>query len=390
MWDEKDVTYLTIQQNMVNQDRMAKRGTYNTERCLPAVKHLLWISISWFLSPEYVEESVGLARCLAIPDMHTHHIWGGEGTADVPLGLGYDDVHLRSEHAPQGHCHTQAHCKTSGDDLVVAPKIDRHKRQPDDTSGIHGECNVLGLIEIGRHIASLEGIVSAAHDEESIVAHRSHDTQVAGVADKVNFLNAGVGEDGHGGLQDDQRDHQCQLHTDQNGGNDHLSPRTHETWLAGTNLLFAACQNACNAVGFGHKGRIAHGRRETHQKALEVAGYRGGFSDKGERADITQKDASKDYVAELPTGGFDNRSVPVEHKDKGDKHGDQDPQAGKDHSHNRFYIAPLKVFYRNGFTACSVQKRNRVLESYLLEERSFISGSQYNPNISFCLYVMDY
>lgn len=106
-----------------------------------------------------------------------------------------------------------------------------------------------------------------------------------------------------------------------------MGPCTHETWLAGTDLLFAACQDACNAVGFGHKGRIAHGRGETHQKALEVAGCRGGFSYKGERADVTQKDASKDNVAELPAGGFDNRGVPVEHKDKGDKHGDQDPQA---------------------------------------------------------------
>lgn len=150
-----------------------------------------------------------------------------------------------------------------------------------------------------------------------------------------------------------------------------MGPRTHETWLAGTDLLFAACQNACNAVGFGHKGRITHGRGETHQKALEVAGCCGGFSYKGERADVTQKDASKDYVAELPAGGFDNRGVPVEHKDKGDKHGDQDPQAGKDHSHNRLYIAPLEVLYRDGFTACSVQKRNRVLEKYLLEEITF-------------------
>ena len=171
----KNVTYLTIQQTTVNHEKMAKRGTY-TDRCVPADNHLLWISGPWLLSPEYVEESVGLARCLAIPDMHTHHIWGGEGTADVPLRLSYDDVHLRSEHTPQGHCHTQAHCKTGGDDLVVAPKIDRHKGQPDDTSGVHGECNVLGLIEIGRHIASLEGIVRAAHDEESIVAHRSHNT----------------------------------------------------------------------------------------------------------------------------------------------------------------------------------------------------------------------
>lgn len=351
--------------------------------------HLLWISSPWLLSPEYVEESVGLARCLAISDMHTHHIRGGEGTADIPLGLGYNDVHLRSEHAPQSHCHAQAHCETGGDDLVVAPKIDGHEGQPDDTSGVHGECNVLGLIEIGGHIASLEGVVRAAHDEESIVAHGSHDAQVAGVADKVNFLNAGVGEDGHGGLQDDQRDHQCQLDADQNGGDDHLGPGAHEAGLAGADLLLAARQDARDAVGFGHEGGVAHGGGEAHQKALEVAGCRGGFSYEGERADVTQKDASQDNIAELAAGGLDNRGVSVEHKDKGDKHGDQDPQAGKDHSHNRLYIAPLEVLYRDGFAACSVQKRNRELERQLLEE-PFFPVSQYNTSISIWLCNRDY
>lgn len=307
--------------------------------------------------------------------MHTHHVWGGEGTADVPLGLGYDDVHLRSEHAPQSHCHAQAHCETGGDDLVVAPEIDGHKGQPDDTGGVHGECNVLGLVEIGGHVASLEGIVRAAHDEESVVAHRSHDAQVAGVADQVNFLNAGVGEDGHGGLQDDERDHQSELHADEDGGDDHLGPGAHEARLAGADLLLAARQDASDAVGLGHQGRVAHSRGQAHQEALEVAGRRGGFSYKGERADVTQKDASQDNIAELAAGGLDNRGVSVEHKDKGDKHGDQDPQAGEDHSHNRLYIAPLEVLYRDGFAACSVQKRNRVLKRQLLEEPFFLDLS---------------
>lgn len=148
--------------------------------------------------------------------MHADYIRGGEGTAYVPLGLGNDDVHLGSEHAPQGHRYTEAHCKAGSNDLVVAPKVNGHKSQPNDAGGVHGEGDIFGLIEVGGHIAGLEGIVGTAHDEESIVAQRGHHTQVAGIADKVDFFDAWVGQNGHGGLHDDQGYHQSQLHTNQN------------------------------------------------------------------------------------------------------------------------------------------------------------------------------
>lgn len=139
-------------------------------------KYLLWVPSAWLLSPEYAEESVGPTRCLAIPDMHTHHIGSGEGTADIPFGLCNDDIHLGSEHAPQGNCHTQAHGKASCNDLVVAPKVYRYKGKPNDARCIHSEGNILGFIEIGRHVASFESIVSATHDEKSIVAHWGNHT----------------------------------------------------------------------------------------------------------------------------------------------------------------------------------------------------------------------
>lgn len=125
--------------------------------------------------------------------MHADNIRSGEGTADIPLRLGNNDVHLGSEHAPQGHRDTEAHSEAGGDDLVVAPKVDGHKSQPDDTGGIHSEGDIFGLVEIGGHVAGLEGIVRAAHDEEPIVAHGGHHTQVAGITDQVDFLDTGVG-----------------------------------------------------------------------------------------------------------------------------------------------------------------------------------------------------
>lgn len=139
--------------------------------------------------------------------MHAHYIRGGEGTADIPLGFGNNDVHLGSEHAAQGHRHTEAHCEAGSDNLVVAPKVNGNKSQPDDAGGVHSEGDVFSLIEIGRHVAGLEGIVGTAHDEKSVVTHRCHYTQVAGIADKIDFLDARVGQNGHGRLHDDQGHH---------------------------------------------------------------------------------------------------------------------------------------------------------------------------------------
>lgn len=184
------------------QQRDRERETEN-----PRLDNSLGISCPRLLSPENVEEGVGAARQLAITNVHAYYVRGGEGTADIPLGLGNNDVHLGSEHAPQGHRHTEAHCEASRDDLVVAPKVNGHESQPDDAGSVHGEGNVFSLIEVGGHIAGLEGIVGTAHDEESIVAHRGHYTQVAGIADKVDFLDTRVGQNGHGRLHDDQGHH---------------------------------------------------------------------------------------------------------------------------------------------------------------------------------------
>lgn len=69
----KTVTYLTISRLQSIKRGWQREGLIQIDVYLQST-HLLWISSPWLLSPEYVEESVGLARCLAIPDMHTHHI----------------------------------------------------------------------------------------------------------------------------------------------------------------------------------------------------------------------------------------------------------------------------------------------------------------------------
>lgn len=137
-----------------------------------------------------------------------------------------------------------------------------------------------------------------------------------------------------------------------------MGPSAHEAWFASTNFLLAACQDACNSVGFGDKGRIAHGRGKPHEDSLEVAGCDCGPSNQSKRADIAKEDPSKNNVAELPARRLDHRGVSVKCKDKGHKHGDQDAHARERHSHNGLNVTPLEVFDRDGFTACRIQKRD--------------------------------
>ncbi len=102
--------------------------------------------------------------------MHAHHVGGGERAAYVPLGLGNDYVDFWREHAAESHRHTEAHGERCGDDLVVGAEVDRHKGQPDNTGGVHGEGDVLGLVEVGRDVASFKCIIGAAENEQAVVA----------------------------------------------------------------------------------------------------------------------------------------------------------------------------------------------------------------------------
>lgn len=212
---------------------------------LPAVSRVL-------LPLEHVEQAVAAAGNFAIADMHAHSVRGGECAAHVSLWFGDNNVYLWCEHTTQSYSHTEAHREGCGNDLVVAAKVDGHKRQPDNTGGVHGEGNVFSFVEVCRDVASLEGVIGATHDKQAVVAQWCYNTKVAGVADQEDFSDAGVGLNGFRRLHDDEGNFQGELHTDQNKGNNHLSPSTHESRFSGTYFLLAACQDAGNAVSFSY------------------------------------------------------------------------------------------------------------------------------------------
>ena len=132
---------------------------------------------------------------------------------------------------------------------------------------------------------------------------------------------------------------------------DRKSISTDRPGLPGADLLLAAGQDAGDAVGLGDQGGVAHGGREAHQEALQVAGEHGGSGDQCEGADIAQEDACQDDVAQLPAGGLHHRRVAVQDEDEGDEGRDQDAQAGEHHLDYGFWVSPLQIAQFDGFTA---------------------------------------
>lgn len=316
---------------------------------------------------EHVEEAVASAGDLAVADVHAHGVGRGERAAYVPLWLRDDDVHLWREHAPQSHGHAEAHRERRGDDLVVAAEVDRHKGEPNDARGVHGEGDVLGFVEIGGNVAGLECIVGAAHDEQTVVAQWRHNAEVAGVADQKHFSDAWVGFDWFRRLHDDKRNFQHQLKTDKYWGDDHLSPRAHEPRLPGADLLLAARQDASDAIGFGHECGVTHGGWESDEKSLKVAGRHCGSRYEGERAQVSKEDPSQDNVAELTAGWLHHRRVTVQDEDEGYEWRNQDAQAGKDNLDDWFWIAPLEVVQGNWF---ATWRENKSYFTYYFSQNS--------------------
>ena len=58
--------------------------------------------------------------------------------------------------------------------VVVGPEEDGYEGEPDDAGGVHGEADVLGLVEVGGDLPGLDGVDGAEEDEDHVV-HQGHD-----------------------------------------------------------------------------------------------------------------------------------------------------------------------------------------------------------------------
>ncbi len=82
-------------------------------------------------------------------------------------------------------------------DLVVVfgPEEDGNEGEPDDACAVHGESDVLGLVEVLRDLPGLECVPGAEEDEDAVVGEGHHQGvgghaagQHGGFAARVNHL----------------------------------------------------------------------------------------------------------------------------------------------------------------------------------------------------------
>lgn len=68
--------------------------------------------------------------------------------------------------------------------VVVGAEVDGHEGQPDDARRVHGEADVLGLIEVLRYLAGLERVQGAHEDQEHVVDQGHHQRERGHAASK--------------------------------------------------------------------------------------------------------------------------------------------------------------------------------------------------------------
>ena len=65
-------------------------------------------------------------------------------------------------------------------------EIYRDEGEPDDARGIHGEGDVLGLVEVSRDVSRLESIHCTQGDEDHVVEQRQSHREVRALALKYD------------------------------------------------------------------------------------------------------------------------------------------------------------------------------------------------------------
>ena len=61
---------------------------------------------------------------------------------------------------------------------IVCAEVDGNESEPDDTRGVHGEADVLGLVEVLGNLARLDRVHGTHHDQEHVVDERQQEPLV--------------------------------------------------------------------------------------------------------------------------------------------------------------------------------------------------------------------
>ena len=106
----------------------------------------------------------------------------GESAAVVLLRFEDDDVEFGSEEENERDHGAERDTDAKRDGLGLAAEVDGHESHPDDTGGVHGETDELGLVKVLGQVAGLDGVDGAHSDQKEIEAQRCHEAPDGGVA----------------------------------------------------------------------------------------------------------------------------------------------------------------------------------------------------------------
>ena len=76
--------------------------------------------------------------------------------------------------------------------IVLGAEEDGDEGEPDDAGAVHGEADVLGLVEVLGDLARLEGVPRAQEDEHHVVAQAEQDAEGAHAARQDGRVAVGV------------------------------------------------------------------------------------------------------------------------------------------------------------------------------------------------------
>ena len=147
---------------------------------------------------------------------------GGEGAAVVLFRFEDDDVEFGSEEEDERDHGAQRDADAERDGLGLAAEVDGHEGHPDDTRGVHGETDELGLVEVLGQVACLDRVDGAHGDQEEIEAQRRHETPDGGVAHDEHSRARREVFDGVGRFDDEHDDDQRRFDEDHHRRYHHL------------------------------------------------------------------------------------------------------------------------------------------------------------------------
>ena len=247
---------------------------------------------------------------------------------------------------------------------VRGAKVDDDEGCPDDAGSVHGEADVLALVECLRDLPGQDGVHGAHDDQQDGVGQPDEVGEANGLLAHQLVVGAvGIEGDGLGRRDEEPDEADDDLPSHQRAADDELRLRADELGPLGRAL--AGAEDAGDAVGLGEDGGVADGEAEPQPHLLGPAGHDGGLGDEEEGHGVAQEDAEEQHEAELPARGLDHGRVLVAQEEHSHEAGGQDAQGGEGHGHQCDGVGVVEVDLGDGDARAHVVAGHRAVGTLL-------------------------